>query len=125
MLGYIFKGAVSPVVVKPGSLPLVNLRCAIGFVFGIEGAVLIFLKRPLYVVSHEQVQLAVVVVVEPYGAARKAAACQLCPSCHIGEAAVAKIPEQVAGTYRGDIDVFFAVVVIVADSATHAVHLDG
>ena len=86
---------------------------------------MIFLKRPLHVVSHEQVQLAIVVVVEPYGAAGKAAACQLCPSCHIGEAAVAEISEQVAGTYRGDVDVFFAIIVIIADGAAHAVHLYG
>src|SRR5580692_9720525 len=74
--------------------------------------------------GHKEVELAVVVVVEPYGSAGKSAAPYFRACRYIGEAAVAKISEEVVGAYRGDVDIVFAVVVIVAYGAAHAIHLE-
>src|SRR5271166_5550750 len=73
--------------------------------------------------GYKQVQLAVVVIVEPYSTAREAGAPYFRPGRHIGKAAVAKIPEEMVRSYCGDVDVVLAVVVVVADRAAHAVHL--
>src|SRR5271156_5885441 len=74
--------------------------------------------------GYKQVQLAVVVVVEPNRAAREAAAAYFRAGGYVGESAVAKIPEQVVRSHGGDVDVVLAVVVIVTDRTAHAIHLD-
>jgi len=72
--GDVLKNSVALVVVEAGALAFIGLRRAIGFVFVVERTVLIFLDGPFDVVGDEQVELAVVVVVEPHGAGGKAGA---------------------------------------------------
>ena len=67
-LGHVLKRSISLIVEKGRALTFISLRRAVGLVFVVERAVLIGLNRPLDVVSDEQIQLAIVVVVKPYRA---------------------------------------------------------
>src|ERR1700730_16303139 len=82
-LGSVFESAISPVVVQPRALAFVNLGGAVGFVFCVEGAELIFRDRPVHVVSDKEVEFAVVVVIEPYSAAGEASAHEFCVGGHV------------------------------------------
>src|SRR6185369_8157092 len=68
----VFKRAVAAIVEQRGTLAFVSLRRAVRFVFRIERAVLVRLYRPVDIVADEQIEFAVVVVVEPRGARREA-----------------------------------------------------
>ena len=94
-LRYVFKDSVALVVIEAGALALVRLRRAVGFVLVVERAVLILLDGPFDVVRDEQIELAVVVVVEPHRARGKSGAGDARFGGDVGELAVAEIVEEV------------------------------
>ena len=84
-------------------------------------AVAVVLEAPLHVARDEQIELAVVVVVEEPGARAPAAGRHAGPRGDVGERAVAVVAvERVAAVAR-DVEVGEAVVVVVADRHAHAV----
>ena len=80
--------------------------------------------RPVDVVGDEEIELAVVVVVEPHGAGGKSGIGDAGFGGHIGKLAVAQIAEEMIRSEGGDVDVVVAVVVVVADGAAQPVHFD-
>ena len=63
--GDVFERAVAAIVIERRTLAFVSLRSAVRFVFVVERAVLVRLRRPLDIVADKQIELAVVIVIEP------------------------------------------------------------
>ena len=71
-LGHILESSVAKVVKEPRAFSFVDLGRAIGLVLAVERAELIGLLRPIDIMRDEEIELAVIVVVEPHGAGREA-----------------------------------------------------
>ena len=97
-LRHILKRPVAFVVEQGRALAFVALRRAVGLVLVIERAILIGLDRPLDVVGDEQVELAVVVIVEPHRAGGESRVGHTGLRGDVGEFAVAQIVEKMIGT---------------------------
>ena len=72
----------------------------------------------------EEVEFAVVVIVEPNGAGRETRARNTRLRSHIHKFPVAKIMKQTAAADGSYIDVIIAIVVVIADGAAQSVHFD-
>ena len=97
----------------------VRLRLAVG------AAEHVGLRRPPDVVADQQIEQAVAVVVDPRRRGAEAgAAAEPGALGHVGEPAVAAVPEQAALADAGDDDVLVAVVVEVGGGRAHGVHRD-
>ena len=77
--------------------------------------------RPAHVVDHQQIEPAVVVVVEPAGGRRPFAAAEARPLGDVLEAAVAAVVQQLVARDAGDEEIDVAVVVVVGGRRTHGV----
>src|SRR5205823_3030553 len=99
-------------------------RRAVGFVLSIQRAVLVLLDGPLDIMRYKQIQLAVVVIIEPYCAGGESRICHTRFRGYVGELSIAKIVEEMIVPNCGDIDVFITIVVIVANRASQTVCLD-
>ena len=77
--------------------------------------------RPAHVVDDQQIEPAVVVVVEPAGSRRPFAAGDARPLGDVLEAAVAAIAQQLVARDAGDEEIDVAVVVVVGGRRTHGV----
>ena len=84
-------------------------------------AVTVVLKRPLHVARDEQIEAAVVVVVEEAGARAPAAARDTGPARHVAERTVTVVAIQRVAAVVGDVEIVEAVVVVVANGHAHAV----
>ena len=116
-VGDVLKLAVAQVVVKARRHALVLPRVAV--VFGAaHGATLVGLRRPGGVVIHDQIEQAVIVVVEPGGHHTQRAgrfAADAGGRRHIGESAVAVVVVKRVAAGAGNEEVLVAVVIVVAD----------
>ena len=74
--------------------------------------------------GNEEIELAVVIIVEPNRAGGKSRIGNTGFGGHVGKLAIVKITKQVIRTDCGDIDVVVSVIVIIADSAAESIHLD-
>src|ERR1700677_3592482 len=72
---------------------------------------------------YEQIELAVVVVIEPDGTRGKSRTADSCFCRDVGELSTSEISKQVATTYSSHVNVIAAIVVEVSHRAAHAVHL--
>ncbi len=120
----VLEGAVPAVAVQDRALPLVRLRRAVGLVGAVQRAEEVLVQRPLHVVGDEQVQLAVLVVVEEGRAGAEASAAGPGLRGDVGEAAVALVVEEPVAAEAGEVDVHPAVVVVVGGRAAQPVHRD-
>src|ERR1051326_3182283 len=91
----------------------------------VKGAVLVFVDGPLHIMRDKQVQLAIIVIVEPHRAGGEAGVGHAGFRGYISKLAVAKIAEKMIAANGGDIDVVKAIIVVVANRTTQAIYLDG
>ncbi len=105
-------------------MAFVGLRRAVRLGGAVERAPQIALLRPLHVVRDEQIELAVAIVIEPGGAGAEIRVLDAGCGGDVAELAAAFVVEQPVAFERGDVDVLAAVVVVVGDRHSHAVHLD-
>ncbi len=70
----------------------------------------------------EKIQLAVVIIIKPHRACGKSLIADPRLSGNVGKPAIAQIMEKMIGPDGGDVNIYIAVVVIVADSAAQSVH---
>ena len=83
---------VTIVVPQPHRSSFVRFWRAIRFVCAIHGAEQIMLRRPLHVISDDQIEFAIVVIVDPGGAgAELVRAPEACRFRHVGERSIAVV----------------------------------
>src|SRR5882672_2551404 len=64
----VLKSAVSAIVPEANGCPFVGFRRTVRFALPIESAVKIRFRRPLYIVSDDKIEMAILVVVDPCSA---------------------------------------------------------
>src|SRR5262249_24341547 len=121
--GHVLEGAITPVSKEGRTLALVRLRRAVRLGLPIDAAIQVGLLAPLDVVDYEQVELAILVVVEPQRARREPGIGHARLDGDVGELAAAESLEQAVAAKRRHVDVRPAVVVEVRRSASHAVEV--
>ena len=115
--GYVFKSSVAPIVKERRAFAFVGLRRAVGFILIVERAVLVGRDGPVDVVSNEEIELAVVVIVEPHRPGGKSGIGYASLGGYVGELAIAQVAKKMVGADRRDVDIDVAIVVIVSDRA--------
>ena len=91
----------------------------------VEAAEDILRLRPFHVVGHEQVQMAVAIVIEPQrGRAEAVVSTQMASLGHVGKSAMSVVLKQPALPDGGNKQIGKPVVVEIADRHAHPVHLD-
>src|SRR5262249_21234237 len=123
-LGHVLERAVSFVVVQRRAVTLIRFRRAIGLVLAVQSAMEVLVDGPFDVVADKQVQLSILVVIEPNGARGESGIVYAGPSGNVLKLAVALIAEQMIRTEAGYINVYEAVIVVVGDRTTKPVHFD-
>src|ERR1035437_8768628 len=119
----IFERAVAAVAEEPAGLAVIGFGRAIRLALAIHAAENVVRRGPLDVVADQEVEPAVAVEIEPDGrGAEGAATAQPGLFGDVDEAAAAVIPEEAVLADGGDQEVREAIVVVVADGHTHAVH---
>src|SRR5206468_8546171 len=103
---------------------LVRFRRAIRLRGAVERAPQVTLRSPLDVVGDEQVDLTVLVVIEPGGRGGEIRIVDAGSLGYVAKLSATFVMEQAVAFERGDVDVFLAVVVVVGTGNPHAVHLD-
>ncbi len=124
-LRHIRESSISIVVPQPHRSSFVRFRRAIRFALAVHGAIKIRFWRPLHIVSDDQIEFAVLVVVNPSSAGAEffhAAETRLLR--HISKCSVAVVVKQPALSVRSDENIVVAVVVVVADGYADAVHFN-
>ena len=121
---HVLERSVAAIVKKRRTLALVRLRRAVGFIPPVERAVQVLLDRPLDVVGHEQVEPAVVVVIEPERARGKPRVADAGLRGHVEEMAAAQISEQSIAPERRQVHVDVSVVVVVGGGGPDSVQFD-
>src|SRR5262249_10341542 len=61
----VFKGAVAAIVKEPAGLADISFGRAVGLVLAVQAAEHIVLTRPLHVITDEQIEAAVAIIIEP------------------------------------------------------------
>src|SRR3954467_10702260 len=84
-----------------------------------------FAKRPLHVPANEQVQFAIIVIVEKAGARTPPGASNSTPFSDIAETSIPVVVIQRIATDAGDQHVFPSVVIIVGNGDSHSVTIPG
>ena len=122
--------AVAVVMKELHGLGAVAIGVAIGARFGLRAtADGVAARLPVAIVRDKQIDIAVVVVVDPARAhrpcwlAQRARAREACNARDVSKRAVAVIAIKKVPVYAGDKEVFVAVVVVVAHGHAHAVSL--
>src|SRR4029077_18144079 len=98
------------------------LRRAIGLILVVERTVLVRRNRPLDVVSDEQIQLAIIVIIKPDRAHGESGIGHARFRGHLHELAIAEIAKEMVGTESGYVDIAFPFIVIFAAGAAPPVH---
>src|SRR5437764_5919887 len=123
-LGNVFKRTVAAIVPEANGNTFVGFRRAVGFILAVEGAIEIGLRRPLDIVADDQVEVAILVVVDPGGAgAEFLRSEQSCFLRDIGERAVAIVMKNVALAVGRDENIVVTVIVVIPDGNTESKHL--
>ena len=118
---YVFKRSVAAIVPEAHGSPFVGFRRAIRFAFPVERAIQICFRRPLYIISDDEVEAAVLIVVDPSSAAAEFLRTeQACFLRNVREGAVTVVVKQVVLTVGGDEKIVVAVVVVVAHGHAHS-----
>src|SRR5258708_6790522 len=116
------KGAIAIVVKEPAFCRLVDARNAVvAFAFALVSAKFIFRFIEIDKAANEQVQLAVIVVVEPDRAGGPAGSGDSGLLSHIGERAITIVVVQDAAAVLRDVQIWKAVAIVICDSDAHAV----
>ena len=103
----------------------VRFRSAVGLAFAVERAVEIAFRGPLDIIGEDQIEMAVLVVVNPCGAGAEF----LWPQqprllCDICESAVAVVVKKVTLAVGSNKKIVVAIVVVVPDRHPHSKHID-
>ena len=110
---------------EPAGVAAVRFGRAVRFMRSVKAAKNVVLGRPAHVVADEEIQQAIAIVVKPEG--RSAEALTSEETAHarrIQKSSFAGISKEPALPDASDENVWKSIVVVVADSDTHAVHLD-
>src|SRR5882762_3417993 len=120
--GNVGEGAVAIVAVENVGNTVIVVGMTIGAVTrSALAAVAVGAKSPIDVTGHEQVELAVIVVVEESGARAPPAGGDSGRFRDVGERAISVVVVQRVAAVVGHVDIFEAVVVIVAHGDAHSV----
>ena len=117
----VLEGAVSPVAVQDGRLPLVGLRRAVALGGPVHRAPQVLVDRPLDVVRHEEVEMPVEVVVQPGRARPEPGVGDACRACRVLEGAVSPVAVQPVAVQHRHVQVDEAVVVVVGGRRSQSV----
>ena len=108
--------AAAQVVPQPHRCSLVRFRRAIRFVDAIQRAVKIASLRPLHIIRHHKIKLAIAIVINPSRAGRKfVRPPNPAGSCNVSKSSIAVIMKKSALPDRSNKDVVKSVVVIIAN----------
>ena len=120
--GDVVEGAVAFVAIEPRRAAAIGLRRAVALRLAVDAAEDIALRRPLHVVADQQIEAAVLVVVEPHRRrAERAPPAEPGLGRDVGEFATAEIAKEAAAADRGEEHVGGPVVVVIAGGDAHAV----
>ena len=78
-------------------------------------------KIPFQVPEHDQIKQPIIVEINPRGTGRPTCAADACPFGNIGKSTVAIIVIKLVSTIRGNVQIFVAVVIAIANRNSHAV----
>ena len=120
----VFEGAVAAVAIQDGALPVVGFRRAVRLRLPVERAEEVLLDRPFDVARDEQIQLSVVVVVEPERARGESACRDARRARHVDELAGTRISKQSIAAESRHVEIGAAVVVVVGGGSAQRVQLD-
>jgi len=98
------------------------LWCAIGLILPVKRAELVLLNGPIDVIGYKEVELAIVVIVEPYCAGRERRIADSGSGGDIGKFPVPRLRKKVIWSNAGNINVFVTIVIIVGRRDSNAVH---
>jgi hypothetical protein len=122
----VLEGTVAIVMEEPAGHGFVDARFAVvTFARAVTAAPDVFLPAEVGEAADEEVQAAIVVVIEPDGARRPPGSCKAGLCGHVGKGAVAVIAIQDASGILGDVEIGQAVAVVIADRNAHAVGASG
>src|SRR5208282_3337099 len=122
---HVLKRAIAAIVKKPAGLAAIRFRRAIRFVLAVEAAKYIVISGPLHIVADEKIEQPVAVVIEPQrGGAEAFASRQPAHMRHVRERTLAGIFEKMILSDAGYENVSEAVVVVIADGDSHAIHFN-
>src|SRR5438477_9174399 len=106
---------------KAGGNSRVGFRSAIRFVDAIEGTRYVLLRRPIDIVSYDQIKFAIAIIVNPGGAGGKLIDTpQASLLGHISERAIVVVMEQMALTHCGNKNIVKAIIIVIANGHTQA-----
>src|SRR5262249_13196045 len=90
----------------------------------VQRAVNVRFYSPLDIMGNEQIEVAIFVVVQPSRASAIVSTAQACLLSHVCKLSITQISEQPVASQPTDKNIYPAVVVVVANSDSHTVHLD-
>ena len=122
LLRNVGEGAVAVIVIQNVGDAVIVVGMTVGTVAGLLlPAVAVGLETPIQVARNEDVELAVVVVIEEPGTRAPAAGCNTGCLGDIGKRAVSVVMVERVAAVSGHVDIFKAIVVVITDSHTHRV----
>ena len=119
--GDIEKCAVAAISEEFAGLACVGFRGAVRFIRTVEGTEQVVLNAPFDIVRHVEVEVPVLVVIEPRATRAETRVMDTGSLCNINEGAIAAVLEKSVGFKGADIDIGITVIVVIGDSYTHAV----
>ena len=118
--------AVAVVAVQEVRRGIEIVRVTVGAVaWLVLAAMAVLLEAPLQIAGHEQIEAAVVVVVEEPGAGAPSVSRDPCTGRDVGERAVSLVAIEPVAAIAGDVEIREAVVVVVADRRAHPIDAVG
>src|ERR1700737_2162857 len=124
-LRQVFKGAVAAIMPETNGSSFVGFRRAIRFAFAVKGAIQVGLRGPLDIIGDDEIEMSILVVVNPRGAGAEFLGPQEAGFLRdIRESAVAVVVKKVALAVGSDKKIVIAVVVVVTNRYAHSEHFD-
>src|SRR6185437_6393673 len=120
MLSDVLKRAVALVMQEHGAFALIRTWRAIRLTLAGQRAVLVSRDRPLHVMGDEEIEFAVIVVINPCRADTESGAGDTGLRGYIYKLSVVQVVKQVAVSDGADVDVVIAIVVIIPDCAAQS-----
>ncbi len=123
--GHVLERAVAAIAEQPAGVAAVRLGRAVGLRLPVGAAEDVVFDRPAHVVADEQIEMTVVVDVDPdRRRAEPLPSAEPARARRVDERALARVPKQPVLPHTRDEQIGEAVVVEIADGHAHAVHLD-
>ena len=121
----IFERAVATIMKEPARRPAIRFGRAVGFVLTVEAAEYVVLRRPLHIVADKKIEQPIAIVIEPQcGRAEPFALAKPAVVGHIEKRAFPGVAEQAILSHASDQNVWEAVVVVISNCYSHAIHFE-